>query len=167
MSVLEKRHSSKDSPEGSFSTVLRRQIALPRQVQFCCGSLDDVPHVQGVSRTQHSAHLQLSDEKNSQVDYDVKRQGFPRNGCHGFLRLLNTMWMCSGVHVTGMLIAAGLAHRSQTSFTASNVSWRVAEHLRHNDRKLTRLGDVGAKNTLQLTRFTAIEQVLFPYSVRA
>ena len=40
-------------------------------------------------------------------DYDVKRQDLSRKQVvMGFLRLLHTMWMCSGVHMAGMPVAA-------------------------------------------------------------
>ena len=111
-------------------------------MQLCCGGFDGVPILTTVShvretRTQHPAHLQLSGEEGSHVDYDVKRQDLSR--------LLNTMWMRTGAHVAGMTVAVVvnevicLARRSPTTFQAGDVSWRVAEHLRHNDRKLTRL----------------------------
>ena len=66
--------------EAAFQRYSVSKIALPRQVQLCCGSLNGVPilttvsHVRVLSRTQHSANLQLSGEEGSQVDYDVKRQ---------------------------------------------------------------------------------------------
>ena len=76
MSVLERwtpwsqRHSCRQLFEKTPSV-----IALPRQVQLCCGGLDGFPTwttVSHVSRTQHSAGLQLSAEEGSHVDYDVK-----------------------------------------------------------------------------------------------
>ena len=40
-------------------------------------------------------------------EYDEKRQDLSRKQVViGFLRLLHTMWMCSGVHMAGMPVAA-------------------------------------------------------------